>query len=88
MPSPLPSFMSMQELTGALWAWGLNGPQAQKRHWTISQWETRWVKVTLTWRFGDSQLGGIDKVSQNMGEAIWLALEEFRKWNRNYGNPI
>lgn len=82
--SSLDMFLSMQELIGALCSWGLTGPPQQMRHWTISQWERDKTKVSLSWRVGDSQLGGIDKVSFNVGEAIFLALEEFRAWQASY----
>ena len=55
-----------------------------KPHWDIRAWGERAVACGLTWKFGESQLGGIQKGALSAQEAVELALEEFSKWSEAY----
>lgn len=68
----------------ALMEWKRAEVRQQNRHWTIALNGKRAIRCSLTWRFGDSQLGGVDKLSLSAEEAVWLCLEEFRKWEEAY----
>ena len=66
-----------------LMTWKKSEKTGENRHWSIRLWDKSIIMCNLSWRFGDSQLGGVDKAATNAEEAVWLALEEFRKWEES-----
>ncbi len=71
----LPIHLEGCDVFAALAAWVAGG---ERRNWTLQNWSGAFFRCSLTWPFGDSQIGGIDKVAVTPQEAALLALEEFK----------
>ena len=75
MKAKSPLFLMEFDYFAALHMWASEGKKEEKRHWLIRQQGTA-VAVELSWRFGESQLGGVVKLAQSPEEAVYLALKE------------
>jgi hypothetical protein len=68
--------------------WRKSGPTEQKRWWVVSNHVNLPFRCNLTWRFGDGQLGSIDKFALSGEEAVYLALNEFMRWEEKASAPV
>lgn len=81
----IPKFLESYNVFDRLNEWLSSGAKEQQRVWSLGNHliNSKWgVRCTITWRFGDNQLGGINKVAFSAQEAVYLCLEEFKKWER------
>lgn len=74
----IPIFLEGYDLFGNLKAWKSSGTPDERRAWEVKSWNKNIIMCRLTWSL-KGQCAGIDKAAGSAQEAVWLAIEEFKR---------
>lgn len=83
IPMNLVNYQFIQELQ----KWNLDSTSravAERRSWTLSSIDYKYIRCTLNWRFGDGQMAGYCYTAMTAQEAVWRCLMQFFAWEIDY----